>query len=398
MGRAAIHLIYRRRRALGLHRTERRRRHRRGAAMPVFGQRMFQPRNDQPARKAGIAKPHFGLGRVHIHIHQFRITLQKQRHHGMAIPAHHIRIGSAKRAIEHAIPHRAAIDEQILRHRRALGIGRQSGQAAQVKPRARGIYGHGVFGEVPAQYPRQPCFARIFQKPGRGGDVKQGPRAVAAPVCQGKGNGGRGHGQAADHIADSLGFGPIGAQEFQPRGRGIEQIPQRHPGAARPGRRAHRPGPAAIHGNLGGLLPRTAAFEGQAPNRPERGKRLAPEAQKPDIQQIIAIQFRCRMPRQRQRQLIRRDAMAIIGNLDQPLAAIGYRHGDPAGPGIECVFHQFFHRRGRTFHDLARRDPVGCGVVQLADRPWFGLHVAANLVHATRYSMMEPDSATGEWL
>ena len=62
------------------------------------------------------------------------------------------------------------------------------------------------------------------------------------------------------------------------------------------------------------------------------------------------------MPRQRQRQVIRRHAAAIVADPDQRLAALGDGDLDPGGTGIQRVLDQFLDRRGRALDHLAGRD------------------------------------------
>ena len=73
------------------------------------------------------------------------------------------------------------------------------------------------------------------------------------------------------------------------------------------------------------------------------------------------------MAAERKRQILCRHAAAIIGDTDQRLATIGIVHRDTPRARVQRVFHQFLHGRGRTFHNLTRRDAVDRGLVQLSD-------------------------------
>ena len=92
-------------------------------------------------------------------------------------------------------------------------------------------------------------FARAseWEKAGRlallGIGAQQGAAFVL--VDQGETDIGFGHGQTAQRIGHGLGFGPVGAQEFQPRGGGKEQVAQFDHRAAIARRRPHRPAAAA---------------------------------------------------------------------------------------------------------------------------------------------------------
>ena len=62
---------------------------------------------------------------------------------------------------------------------------------------------------------------------------------VTRDIAQHKAHERLGHGQPLDDIANRLRLGPVGAQEFEPRRRGEEQIAQGDDGAAIQRRRAH---------------------------------------------------------------------------------------------------------------------------------------------------------------
>ncbi len=98
------------------------------------------------------------------------------------------------------------------------------------------------------------------------------------------------------------------------------------------------------------------------------------------------------MARQGQRQIIRRDAAAIIRNPDQCLAAVRIFHRDPAGTRINSVFHQLFHRRGGPLHHFARGDAVDRGVVQLPDNGLIFAYVGVGMRHSAKPSMGMADS------
>ena len=69
----------------------------------------------------------------------------------------------------------------------------------------------------------------------------------------------------------------------------------------------------------------------------------------------------------RQREIVMGHAAAIVGDADPaPAAAIG-EDIDPAGTGVDGVFHQFLHHAGGTFHHFARGDAVDDLFGELAD-------------------------------
>ena len=93
------------------------------------------------------------------------------------------------------------------------------------------------------------------------------------------------------------------------------------------------------------------------------------------------------MALQGQRQLICRHATAIIADPDQAFAAIGDFNGNPARPSIKRVFHQLFHRRGRSLDHLTGGNTVDRTLVQLADNRGFLAYVGCVCCHDTKPSM-----------
>ena len=197
-----------------------------GTAVPFGQQRMAQGRHDQPAHQGGIAKAHFGFGGVHIHVHQPRRAIHEKRHDGVTVTRQHIRIAAAQRAHQQLVAHRPAVDEQILRHRGAPRIGRQAGSPPQANVFARGVNPHGIVNEFAPQHRAKPHHHRVEQFALRGVGAKHLFQAAIRDVIQDKGGRGFGHRQPFDDLGDGHHLGAIRAHEFQPRGRGIEDVAQ----------------------------------------------------------------------------------------------------------------------------------------------------------------------------
>ena len=66
-----------------------------------------------------------------------------------------------------------------------------------------------------------------------------------------------------------------------------------------------------------------------------------------------------RMPDERQRELVSRDAGAVVTDPDRGLARAADVDRDPACPGVEGVLDQLLDHRRRTLDHLARGDRVG---------------------------------------
>ena len=106
----------------------------RGGAVALFRERPTQRRNDQRAHPAGIPKANLGFRRMDIHIHPVGRHIQEERQHGKAPARHKLLIARPDRALEQPVAHGAAVDEQILRLRRAAVPGRQAGMAGEAEP------------------------------------------------------------------------------------------------------------------------------------------------------------------------------------------------------------------------------------------------------------------------
>ena len=306
---------------------------------------------------------------MHVHIDEMRIAIDEQHRRRIPARGQDIEITRPQRPGQQLVAHRPCIDEDMLRHRRPARIGRQRREAGQPHPVALGVNGNGIVDEIATHHPHQTGMKRVEQIALLGIGAKDQP----VTVVQREPDRGFGHGQPPHDLGNRLRLGAFAAQEFQPRRGGEEQVAQLDHGAAIGRGRAHRLGPASGHADLG-PLGLGARGNTQPTDRAEAGQRLAPETEAVNIQQIGPVDLRGRMTRQRQRQILGAHAAAVIDHPDQRLAALRDGHVDPPRPGIERVFHQFLHRRGRTLDHLARRDAVGDAVVQLADnRAYLGV-------------------------
>ena len=88
-----------------------------GCARAFARERRFQRMHQQRAHQPGIAKTHFGLGRMHIHVELAWIERDEQRHQRMTIARQIVGIGGAHSAEQKLVAHRAIVDEKILAKR-----------------------------------------------------------------------------------------------------------------------------------------------------------------------------------------------------------------------------------------------------------------------------------------
>ncbi len=103
-------------------------------------------------------------------------------------------------------------------------------------------------------------------------------------------------------------------------------------------------------------------------DRADRRQRLAAEAERGDAQQVVLGQFRGAVPLDRQDQLFRGHAGAIVDDRDQGLAAFLQGDVDAPGAGVDRVLDQFLDRRSRPLDDFAGGDAVDEDRRQKTDR------------------------------
>ena len=397
--RRAIHLIDARAAEvgtrLGLERAQRAGGHGGRCAVPGASQRMTQARHDQSAHGAGIAKAHLGFRRVDVDVDQCALAVDKERRHRVPVAAEHVEISRAQGPEQHPVAHRAAIDEEVLRHRRAARIGGQARAAGHVEPVPLGIDMHRIVGEIAAYDPAQPRVERMKQIAGFGIRAKgQATLAAARYIAQGKTDLRLGHRQTLDDVANRLRLGAVGAHEFQARGRGEEQIAQRDDRAAIQRGRAQIARLAARHGDFRALVPCRARRDRQPPDCAQRRQRLAAKAEAVDIQQVGAAGLGCRVPGQRKRQIDGRHAAAVIRDADQRLAAIRDLDGDAPRACVDGILDQLLDCRCGPLDHFAGSDTVDRRLVKLANYGHGLADMGGMLCHATRLSMVRIDSTT----
>ena len=106
-------------------------------------------------------------------------------------------------------------------------------------------------------------------------------------------------------------------------------------------------------------------------HRADRGQCFAAKPERADLQQVLVVEFGGGVAIDRQRQVGRGHAAAIVGDADPPPAAAVSENVDPAGAGVDGVLHQFLdHARG-PFDHLAGGDAVDDLFGKLADRHGF---------------------------
>ena len=277
-----------RHRAARADRIERGRADRGGGAVAGACQRVLQRADDEAARARGVAEAYLGLRRMDVHVHLVRRHIEEQRHHGMPVARQHILVSRAHGAGQQPVAHRTAVDEQELHPRGRAVEGGQAGMSGQAQPLALGVNGQGIVGEVAPHHSGQAAAPRREQIAERG----RQHQGLSPVVRQGKGDARMGHGQPLDRVERMHRFGPLGLEELEAGGRGIEQVAHLDTRALRVGGRRGRRLVAALDQNLPcGARPTRAAGDAQTADRADGGQRLATEAQAADMHQIVVGQL-----------------------------------------------------------------------------------------------------------
>ena len=103
----------------------------------------------------------------------------------------------------------------------------------------------------------------------------------------------------------------------------------------------------------------SAGFQTQARNRSNRRQRLAAKTQGRNIQQVFGIlDLRGRVALEGQQGVVAHHAAAVVGDLDELLAAGLDLNLDARRTGIERVLQQLLHHRRRPLHHFAGGDLV----------------------------------------
>jgi hypothetical protein len=100
-----------------------------------------------------------------------------------------------------------------------------------------------------------------------------------------------------------------------------------------------------------------AADQSQPRNGGDGGERLAAEAERGDAFEVFeGSNLAGGVAGERQRQLLLRDAAAVVDDADLPHAALEQLDGNVARAGVDAVLQQLLHHRGGPLDHLAGGD------------------------------------------
>ncbi|MNL13100.1 hypothetical protein D3C87_1339920 [compost metagenome] len=287
------------------------------------------------------------LGRVHVDVDARRIDLEKQHERRVPTIEQHVAISLAHRVSHQFVAHGAAVDEEILQVRLAAVERRQTDPTPQMQA-------------IALDFDRQ----RLLQET-RAADCRHTPRAgrivmglvqaedglavVAQVECHVETR----QRQTPDHFLQVIEFGFFGLEKLASRRRVEKQVAHFNRSAHRVGRWLHTgrhvpplsldlPGLIGVAGTGG---------QGQARDGADRCQGLAAKPQAHDLFEVFQVaDLAGGVSRQGQRQVIGRNAAAIVAHPQQLDAAQLHIDVDALGAGVEAVFQQLLDHRRRAFN------------------------------------------------
>ena len=327
---------------------------RRGAVSRARQRLAYRP-DQKRTHPVGVAEAQFRLGRMHVHIDFLRRNIDEQRDHGIATSRHEIAIGGPHSSCNQAVANRAAVDDEI----DAEPIRPVKRRQARVALDTDIAAGRGdrqcVLHEVgPENTPE--TRQRMVQKPWRTGiEAQRRPFAIGQRKC----DLGMGQRQALHRVYDGGALGPFGLHEFQARRRRVEEIAHFDIGTRRASSRSQRCLAAPIDLDAVRLAraPRTAG-EGEPCDSADGRERLAPEAKRENVGEVIARQFRRGVPLDGKCQILGAHAGAVVRDTNELKSAAARRHIDPRCASVDCVFDQFLDDASGPLDHLTRGNAI----------------------------------------
>src|SRR5262249_19082457 len=159
----------------------------------------------------------------------------------------------------------------------------------------------------------------------------------------------------------------VAFQKFEPRRRRVEEVAHLDARAFAERARFDLRFAAAVDRDRPAVrLAGVARGDGETRDRADRGQRLAAEAERADVEQIVFGQVGGGGASPRHGEVVMRLAGAVVAAADHPPAAAVGHDLDAGRAGIERVFHEFLDHARRTLHHLARRDAVDDAFGELA--------------------------------
>ncbi len=316
---------------------------------------------------------------MHVHIDFARIEFDEQRSHRMTAGMQKVGVAAAQRAEQHLVAHRAAVHEEILGERVAARESRQADQAFEPHAFAFRLHRHHVGARLAAHDIRQPRSEPFAAH------VARGELQLAVLGDNGEGNIGTRQREPTHGFDHGGGFGALGFQELQARGRREEKIAHLDARTFRERSRAQRRLIPAIHTHFERIFGTArAADDGKMRDRADGRQRLAAKAERRNVQQIVAVELRGGVALHCEREIVRAHTGTVVGDADQFAAATGNDDLNLARPCVERILHKLLHDRGRALDDFAGGNAVDEGFGKLADGHGFSRLAGGAILQAQR--------------
>ncbi len=304
-----------------------------GGPMTSTIQRLAKGPNQHPPHAARIAEAHLGLGRMHVDVDLARRHRHEQREQRVARLGDQIAVGRAHGADQQLVLHRPAVDEEVL----LAGVGpmqrRQPGKAGDAHALALDFDRQRVVQELA---PHDAAETREMSVGAQG--LRRQSQARALPRRQREGDRRVRHGEALDDLGDRGVLGALAFEELEPRRRRREQLAHLDAGAGVEGGGPHGALGAAIDDDLvrrpaSGL----ARPDRQMRHRADRGQRLAAEAERGNVEEVLVGELGGGVALDRQLEVGRAHARAVVGDADEGEPARRRHHLDVGRARVERV-------------------------------------------------------------
>ncbi len=329
---------------------------------------------------ARLAKTHLDLGWMHVHIDPRRVERDEQQISRLALAVQHIRIGTARGVRDGFVAHEAAVHVNVLLVRSRARRLRQPGKTRDAQRRSVVGVARQHLARRQRQGLRQPVAAEHI------GDAATDPRLSRrgrvgcvgfrcaplfdepAVVPDGEADI-RAHQRVSAHRFQAVReLGGVGFQKLAARRCAEKQLAHLDRGAHVARDRANLS--TARVKQVGAVRMPRARCKCEFGHRGRRGQRLAAKPQRCNRFELGQRgDLAGGMAQQRQRQLLARNAAAVVGHRQQPHAAGGQSHRDVARSGIQRIVEQLAQHGRRPLDHLAGRDLADQLLGQRPDRP-----------------------------
>jgi hypothetical protein len=267
----------------------------------------------------------------------------------MAVTRQHVRIGAANGTGQQSILYGAPVHEKILVIGDTPVEGRQPGNARQADSISLEIHTDTRIHERPIRERGDSLWSGLAPT------NRQSPPTI---VIEAESDIRPCHRQPPDRVDAGRIFRTMGTEKLAASRHSFKQAFDAHPGSGWKGRRAFLYKFAIIDNSLPTIGAAHAAFNRHARDTRNGWKSLTPKAKSGHGIDSLIRQFRRRMPFKRKLYVVGRHTAAVIGHFDAIDPTADKRYPNLRRTGIDRILHQFFQRRGWSFHHFTGCDAV----------------------------------------